>query len=58
MQVRKISTADVTFERTPGQDADVFTANVVDQRHGGPVTIGYGRYAPDQSIDKESPWTT
>jgi ethanolamine utilization protein EutQ (cupin superfamily) len=30
----------------------VFAGNVVDQRHGGPVTIGYGRYGPNQSIDE------
>ncbi|MEP9380554.1 cupin domain-containing protein [Aquabacter sp. CN5-332] len=32
------------------QDGDVFTANLVDERHGGPVTIGYGRYGPDQTL--------
>lgn len=52
MDVRKISIADATFERSPGQDADVFTGNVVDQRHGGPITIGYGRYGPNQTIDE------
>lgn len=25
---------------------------MVDQRHGGPVTIGYGRYGPNQSLDE------
>jgi hypothetical protein len=34
----------------PGQDRDVFTANMVDERHGGRVTIGYGRYGPNQSL--------
>lgn len=53
MPVRKIAIADAAFERSPGQDAEVFAGNVVDQRHGGPVTIGYGRYGPDQSIDEE-----
>lgn len=53
MNVRKIDLGKATFERTPGQTADVFTANVVDQRDGGQVTIGYGRYAPDQSIDED-----
>lgn len=24
---------------------------MIDQRHGGPITIGFGRYEPDQSID-------
>ena len=52
MPVRRIAIADASFERSPGQDADVFAGNIVDQRHGGPVTIGYGRYGPDQSIDE------
>ncbi len=52
MMVRKLTIADVSFERSPGQEADVFAGNLVDERHGGPVTIGYGRYAPNQSIDE------
>jgi ethanolamine utilization protein EutQ (cupin superfamily) len=51
MQVRKFAVADATFERSPGQDADIFTANMIDQRHGGPITIGYGRYGPSQSLE-------
>jgi ethanolamine utilization protein EutQ (cupin superfamily) len=50
MTVRKFSIADVSFERSPGQDGEVFAGNLVDQRHGGPITIGYGRYGPNQSI--------
>jgi len=52
MQVRKFGITDAVFERSPGQDAEVFAGNVIDQRHGGPVTIGFGRYGPDQSIDE------
>ncbi|WP_375462027.1 ethanolamine utilization protein [uncultured Enterovirga sp.] len=52
MPVRKFAVADAPFERSPGQDGEVFAGNVVDQRHGGPITIGYGRYGPDQSIDE------
>lgn len=52
MTVRKFAIADAPFERSPGQDGEVFAGNVVDQRHGGPITIGYGRYGPDQSIDE------
>ena len=26
--------------------------NAIDQRHGRPITIGYGRYGPNQSIDE------
>ena len=50
MDVRKFGIADASFERSPGQEGDVFAANLVDQRHGGPITIGYGRYAANQSI--------
>lgn len=53
MKVRKFSIADASMERSPGQDADVFAGNLVDERHGGPVTIGYGRYGPDQSLTEE-----
>lgn len=48
--VRKLALADASFERSPGQDGDVYTANLVDQRHGGPITMGYGRYGPNQNL--------
>lgn len=50
MKVRRFTQADAVFERSPGQDAAIFAANVIDQRDGGPITIGYGRYEPDQSL--------
>ncbi len=50
MPIRKLAIADARFERSPGQDGEVFAGNVIDQRHGGPITIGFGRYGPDQSI--------
>src|SRR3712207_8042591 len=52
MEVRKFTIASASFERSPGQDGEVFAGNVIDQRHGGPITIGYGRYGPEQSIDE------
>ena len=52
MRVRKFAKADASFERSPGQDGDVFAANMVDQRHGGPITIGFGRYGPNQVLDE------
>lgn len=30
----------------------MFTGNLVDERHRGPITIGYGRYGPDQSLSE------
>ncbi|MDD1528195.1 ethanolamine utilization protein [Bradyrhizobium sp. WBOS7] len=52
MKVRKFAITDASLERSPGQDGDIFAGNVIDQRHGGPITIGYGRYAPNQSLDE------
>ena len=52
MNVRKFAVADASFERSPGQDGEVFAGNVIDQRHGAPITIGFGRYGPNQSIDE------
>jgi len=51
MKVRKIIIADAAFERSPDQDGKVYAGNVIDPRHVGSVTIGYGRYASNQSID-------
>ena len=50
MIVRKFAIADASFERSPGQDGEVFAGNVIDQRHGGPITIGFGRYGPNEII--------
>lgn len=53
MKVLRYEPADAVFERSPGQDADIFAANLVDQKQGGPITIGYGRYGPDQVLETE-----
>ena len=50
MPVQNFAVADVVFERSPGQDGDVFAGNVVDPRHGAPITIGFGRYGPNQTL--------
>lgn len=50
MKVQKFSISDAKLVRSPGQDAEIFVGNLVDENHGGPVTIGYGRYAPGQSL--------
>lgn len=51
--VRKFAISDASFERSPGQDGEVFAGNVIDQRHGGPITIGFGRYGPNESIHEK-----
>jgi ethanolamine utilization protein EutQ (cupin superfamily) len=50
MKVQKFSLTDAKLVKSRGQDADIFVGNLIDERHGGPVTIGYGRYAPGQSL--------
>jgi ethanolamine utilization protein EutQ (cupin superfamily) len=50
MIVRKFAVADARFERSPGQDGDIFAGNMIDQRHGGPVTVGFGRYGSNQEL--------
>lgn len=50
MTIRKFAIADASLERSPGQQAEIYVGNLVDERHGGPITIGYGRYAPGQSL--------
>lgn len=47
MKVRGFTYADARLERSPGQDDDIFAGNLVDERDGAPVTIGYGRYGPN-----------
>ena len=52
MQVQKFSIEDAILERSPGQHQDVFVGNLVDQRQGGAITVGYGRWGPGQSIEE------
>jgi ethanolamine utilization protein EutQ (cupin superfamily) len=51
--VRKFAITDASFERSPGQDGDVLAGNVIDQRHGGPITVGFGRYGPNQRLEEK-----
>lgn len=50
MAVHKFAIEDASLERSPGQDGEVFAGNVIDQRHGGPITIGFGRYGPNEAL--------
>jgi ethanolamine utilization protein EutQ (cupin superfamily) len=52
LTVRRFNFSDAVLERSPGQDGDIFVGNVLDQRHGGPVTIGFGRYGPGQILEE------
>ncbi|PWE54024.1 ethanolamine utilization protein [Metarhizobium album] len=53
MKVKKFSIADANLVRSPGQDADIFVGDLIDENDGGPITIGYGRYAPNQSLTEK-----
>ncbi|MFV3130895.1 hypothetical protein [Niveispirillum sp. KHB5.9] len=50
MAVHKFAIGDACLERSPEQDGEVFAGNVIDQRHGGPITIGFGRYGPHETL--------
>ena len=52
MKVARYAVADAVMERSPGQDGDIFAGNVVEQGSGAPITIGFGRYGPDQSLQE------
>ena len=52
MEVSKFAITDAKLERSPGQDGEVFVGNLVDQRHDSPITIGYGRYGPNQRLEE------
>ncbi len=53
MTVRKFGLGDAPFERSPGQEGDAFVGNLVDGRNGAPITVGYGRYGPNLSMDEQ-----
>ncbi len=50
MRVQKFSLSDAKLVKSPGQEGDIYVGNVVDETNGGPVTIGYVKYAPDQAL--------
>ena len=50
LKVQKFGVGDAVMERSPGQEADIFTGNLVDERDGAPVSIGYGRWGPGVSL--------
>lgn len=52
MKMRKFSYAEASMERSPGQSADIYTGNLVDERDGGAITIGYGRWDPNQTLEE------
>jgi ethanolamine utilization protein EutQ (cupin superfamily) len=52
MKLRKLSIGDATMEATPGQKGEIFAGNLVDERHGGPVTVGYGRWCAGSVLEQ------
>ena len=50
MEVRKLTRAETVWVRSPGQDGEVFVGDLIGPSDGGPITVGFGRYGPHQSI--------
>lgn len=50
MKVARFAVADAPFARAPGQAGDILLGNVVDEKDGGPITVGFGRYGPHQTL--------
>lgn len=50
MKIRKFNVSDANLVRSPGQDGDILVGNLVDENDGWPITVGYGRYGPGQSL--------
>jgi len=49
MKVLRFEPADAVFERSPGQNADIFAANLADQRQGGRSRWGTDAMEPTRS---------
>lgn len=58
MNIRKFQIADAVFARSPGQDGDVHVANMIDERHGGPITIGFAGMTRGSPSANPWLWTT
>ena len=50
MKLRKLTLNEAPMESTPGQAGEIFAGNLVDERHGGAVTAGYGRWSAGSSL--------
>lgn len=44
MKFSKLTFGEAKMEATPGKRGEIFAGNLADERHGGPVTVGYGRW--------------
>jgi ethanolamine utilization protein EutQ (cupin superfamily) len=53
MKVQKFSVSDAKLVKSPGQNANIYVGNLIDEKNGGPVTIGYGKYAPGQTLTEK-----
>lgn len=50
MKMRGFTIADALMARSPGQEGEIFAGDVVDEKDGGPISIGYGRYSPNETL--------
>ncbi|WP_428063558.1 ethanolamine utilization protein [Brevundimonas sp.] len=51
MKVSKLRREDAVMERAPDQSGDIFNGDLVNDKDGGPITIGFGRYEPHQRLE-------
>ncbi len=52
MKLRKLTFGEAKLEATPGVKGEIFAGNLVDERHGGPVTVGYGRWGAHSILEQ------
>jgi len=52
MKLRKLMVGEAKMEATPGERGEIFAGNLVDERHGGPVTVGYGRWGANSVLEQ------
>ncbi|HEV2553365.1 MAG TPA: cupin domain-containing protein [Bosea sp. (in: a-proteobacteria)] len=52
MKLRKLMVSEAKMEATPGDRGEIFAGNLVDERHGGPVTVGYGRWGANSLLEQ------
>ncbi|WP_066716127.1 MULTISPECIES: ethanolamine utilization protein [Hyphomicrobiales] len=52
MKLRKLTFGEAKMEATPGVEGEILAGNLVDERHGGPVTVGYGRWGAHSILEQ------
>lgn len=50
MKMQGFTFADAVMERSPGQNDEIETGDVVNDADGAPISIGYGRWGPGSRL--------